>query len=188
MLAVLDIGEQFDWLASPAGRDRREALNIETQEQMNAEAARLGLNYYYNSFVDNAPNKVRALIGAGIAAMNVEAPDSLIVNAFKRAVEADPEDLEARAFWGDMLRTHGLYDEAEEQYNWVLSRRRWQVRAFIGKACVIGARGEPEEAFILVKELRDHYAWSIEAQQFLLEWREGKLRTKDEFRLFLVTQ
>jgi tetratricopeptide (TPR) repeat protein len=188
MLAVIDIGEQFDWLASPAGRDRREVLDIETQEQMNAEAARLGLNYYYNSFVDSAPNKVRALIGAGIAAMNVEAPDSLIVDAFKRAVETDPEDLEARAFWGDMLRTHGFYDKAEEQYNWVLSRRRWQVRAYIGRACVIGARGEPEEAFILVKELREHYAWSIEAQQFLLEWREGKLKTKDDFRLFLVTQ
>ena len=155
---------------------------------MTAEAARLGLNRYYGTIAQDAPNKVRALIGAGTAAINVAAPDSMIVDAFKRAVEEDPEDLEARAFWGDMLRTHGLYDEADEQYNWVLSRRRWQVRAYIGRACVLGARGEPEMAFILVKELREHYPWSVEAQQYLNEWRDGKLKEPEEFRTFLVAE
>ncbi len=188
MLAVIMIGEQFDWLGSPEGSARRRTLEIESQEEMVAEAARLGLNQYYNSYVEKAPNKVRALIGAGIAAINVSAPDSIVVDAFKRAVEADPEDLEARAFWGDMLRIHGRLDEAEEQYEWVLSRRRWQVRAFIGRACVLGVRGEPEMAFILVKELREHYPWSIEAQQFLLDWRKGELKEPEDFQFFLITQ
>ncbi len=188
MLAVLEIGEQFDWLASREGQARRRTLEIDSQEGMMAEAARLGLIHYYNTVAQGAPNKVRALLGAGIAAIKVQAPDSLIVDAFKRAVETDPEDLEARAFWGDMLRTHGRLDEAEVQYNRVLSRRRWQVRAFIGRACVLGARGEPEMAFILVRELRRHYPWSVEAQQFLRDWREGKLTEPDDFRTFFVTQ
>lgn len=188
MLAVLEIGEQFDWLASPAGKERREALDIDSEEKMMAEAARLGLNHYYGTVVETSPYKVKALIGAGIAAINVGAPDSLIVDAFKRAVQADPEDLEGRAFWGDILRIHGRYDQAEEQYDWVLSKRRWQIRAFIGRACLLGVRGEPEMAFILVKELREHYRWSVEAQQFLNDWHDGKLKTEDDFRTFLVAQ
>lgn len=188
MLAVIYIGERFDWLASPKGRARRRTLEIETQEEMNAEAAHLGLERYYTWAETAAPNRVRAYLGAGIAAMNVGAHDSLIVNAFKRAVEADPEDLEARAFWGDMLRSHGLLDEAEEQYLWVQTKRRWQERSVIGRACVLGARGEPEMAHIYVQELRDRYPWSVEAQQFLQAYRQGDLSDPEDFRTFIITQ
>jgi hypothetical protein len=188
MLAVIDIGEKFNWLASPEGRARRRALELETEEEVTREAARLGLEQYYTWVESEAPNKVRAYLGAGIAAMKVNAADSLIVNAVKRAVETDPEDLEARAFWGDMLRTHGLTDKAEEQYNWVLARQRWHVRAYLGMACVFGVRGEPEMAHVLVKELRDHHTWSVEAQQFLQAWRKGELSEPEDFRTFIIAQ
>ena len=188
MLAVLEIGEKFNWLASPEGRARRRALELDTEEEVTREAARLGLEQYYTWVESEAPNKVRAYLGAGIAAMKVSAADSLIVNAIKRAVETDPEDLEARAFWGDMLRTHGLTDRAEEQYNWVLARQRWHVRAYLGMACVFGVRGEPEMAHVLVKELRDHHTWSVEAQQFLQAWRKGELSDPEDFRTFIIAQ
>jgi hypothetical protein len=188
MLAVVDIGSQFDWLASGKGSARRKALGLETEGQVTEEAARLGLAQYYTWAEKEAPNKVRAYLGAGVAAISVGAADSLVVDAFKRAVEADPEDLEARAFWGDMLRSHGLTDRAEEQYDWVLSKRRWHARATLGKACILGMRGEPEMAYVMVKELRDHYPWSIEAQQYLLARRDGKLATPDDFRTFMVSQ
>jgi tetratricopeptide (TPR) repeat protein len=188
MLAVVEIGKKFNWLASPEGGARRRALGIDTEEEATAEATRLGLEQYYTWTEAEAPNKVRAYLGAGIAAMKVDAADSLIVNAFKRALEADPEDLEAHAFWGDMLRSHGLTEEAEKHYDWVLARQRWHVRAYLGRACIMGIRGEPEIAHVLVKELREHHTWSVEAQQFLQAWRRGELSDPEDFRTFIIAQ
>jgi hypothetical protein len=188
MLAVVDIGERFDWLMSRQGEARRRALELDTEEKVTGEAARLGLEQFYTWAETESPSKVRAYLGAGIAAIKVNAADSIIVNAFKRAVEADPEDLEARAFWGDMLRSHGLTDRAEEQYDWVLSQQRWHVRAYLGRACLLGMRGELEEAHDMGKRLKAHHTWSVEAQQYLQAWRKGELSDPDDFRTFIIAQ
>jgi hypothetical protein len=188
MLATLEIGRQHDWLMSDQARARRTALGLDTEEKIMGEAARLGLNSYYNTVVAEAPMKARALLGGGIAALKVLAPDSIVVDAFRRAVEADPSDTEARAFWGDMHRLHGQLDEAEQDYAMVLAVDRWHIRSLLGRACILGARGEPEMAFILVKELREHYPWSIEAQVFMKAWNAGELSEPEDFRRFMVTQ
>jgi Tfp pilus assembly protein PilF len=188
MLATLEIGRQHDWLASDQARARRTALRLDTEEKIMGEAARLGLNSYYNNVVAVAPMKARALLGGGLAALKVLAPDSIVVDAFRRAVEADPSDTEARAFWGDMHRLHGQLDEAERDYAMVLAVDKWHIRSFLGRACILGARGEPELAFILAKELREHYPWSIEAQVFMKAWEAGELSEPEDFRNFMVTQ
>lgn len=188
MLATIEIGRQHDWLMSQQGKARRIALRLDTQEKVMAEACRLGLSRYYSKVAEDAPIKSRALLGGGLAALKVVAPDSIVVDAFRRAVEADPQDRLARAFWGDMHRLHGQLDRAEADYNWVLKQEKWHIRAYMGRACLLGARGEPEMAFILMKELREHYPWSIDAQVFMNAWNAGELSTPEDFRNFMVTQ
>jgi len=127
-------------------------------------------------------------MGAGLAALEVTAPDTVIIDAFRRAVEADPDNPEARAFWGDILRMHGELDRAMFHYMAILEKRKWHIRATIGRACVLGARGEPALAFILVKELLEHAPWSVGAQLYMKAREEGRLVTPEDFQKFMIVQ
>jgi len=149
---------------------------------------RAALDEYYKTVLPVTTKPAFMYLGAGYAGVQVAGAESLVVEAFRRAVEADPEDLEAGAAWGDVLRNKGRLDEAEAEYRRVLAKQSNQVRALMGLVLIDGARGAPrDEITRRVQELREEFAWStcVQHMQNLLWLPRGGLNTPREFEGFL---
>jgi tetratricopeptide (TPR) repeat protein len=148
---------------------------------------RAALGDYYRMVLPIARKPSFVYLGAAYAGVQISGADSLVIDAFRNAVKEDPEDLEARAAWGDVLRNHGQIDEAEAEYAAVLAKQEGHVRAMMGMILVSGARGAPrEEITRRVEDLRRRYPWStcVQHMQNLL-WQPRGLDGPQGFRGFL---